>query len=200
MAVIDPGFPLPLHPLHPFHEGTLVVHFQTVGVQPDLHLLPDEPGGNGVGAAGCLDGAPLAHPGPVVDVFRHRSWRQGLHMRAFLLQLLHRQTVAPVNRLPDEAGVIVEGIEVAAAPQHEGLADGVLEPEVGLLGHAVFVGLAGIDQGGLETVMLQQGLVGVVQGPAAAAALLMSCGGGIVAAQRLGHAAQLPEGILQSLL
>ena len=139
-----------------------------------------------------LDGAPLAHPGPVVDVLRHRSWRQGLQMRAFLLQLPQHQPVAPVNHLPGEAGVVVGRVELTAAPQHQSLVDGVLEPVVGLLGHAVFVGLAGIDQGGLETVVLQQGPVGVIQGPASAAALLMSCGGGIVAAHHLGHAAQGP--------
>ena len=126
-----------------------------------------------------LDGAPLAHPGPVVDVLRHRSWRQGLQMRAFLLQLPQHQPVAPVNHLPGEAGAVVGRVELTAAPQHQSLVDGVLEPVVGLLGHAVFVGLAGIDQGGLETVAVQQG-------PASAAALLMSCGGGIVAAHHLG--------------
>ena len=62
-------------------------------------------------------------------------------MKAFLLQLFLHQAVAPVHHLPDEAGVLVERVEIAAAPQHQGLVDGVLEPVVGLLGHAVFVGL-----------------------------------------------------------
>ena len=51
VAVIDAGFPFAPHPLHPFHQVVLVVHFHPVGVQPDLHLLPDEPGRHGVGAA-----------------------------------------------------------------------------------------------------------------------------------------------------
>ena len=140
VAVVDPGFSLAPDPLHSFHQVALVVHFQMLGVQPDLDLLPDEPGGHGVGAAGCLDGAPLAHPGPVVDVLRHRSWRQALQMRAFLLQLFLYQPVAPVDHLDDEAGVIVDRVEFAAAPQYQGLVDGVLEPEVCLLGDAVFVG------------------------------------------------------------
>ena len=33
VVVVDPGFPLASHPFHPFHEGTLVVHFDTVGLQ-----------------------------------------------------------------------------------------------------------------------------------------------------------------------
>ena len=54
VAVIDVGFPLTVHPLQAFHQATLVVHFHPVGVQPDPHLLTNEPGGNGVGPAGYL--------------------------------------------------------------------------------------------------------------------------------------------------
>ena len=131
MAVVDPGLTLAAHAFHPFHQVALVVHFQVPGVQPDLHLLADEPGGHGVGPSRCLDGAPLAHPGMVVDVLRHRSWGQGTQTWALLLQLPLHQAVAPVHHLPDEAGV--QGAEITAAPQHHGLVDGVLEPEVGLL-------------------------------------------------------------------
>ena len=77
VAVIDVGFPLAMHPLHAFHQVVLVVHFHPVGVQTDLYLLPDETGGYAVAMPRYLDGAPLAHPGLVVDVFRHGSWRQG---------------------------------------------------------------------------------------------------------------------------
>ena len=75
VAVIDVGFPLTTHPLHPFHQVALVVHCHPVGVQPDLHLLADEAGGDAVAMSRYLDGAPLAHLGLVVDVFRRRSWR-----------------------------------------------------------------------------------------------------------------------------
>ena len=45
-------------------------------------------------------------------------------MSSFLLQLFLYQPVAPVHRLADEAGVVVDGVEIAAAPQHEGLGPG----------------------------------------------------------------------------
>ena len=48
VAVIDVGFPLAMHPLHAFHQLVLVVHFHPVGVQTDVHLLPDEAGGDAV--------------------------------------------------------------------------------------------------------------------------------------------------------
>ena len=59
------------------HEVVLLVDFHSVGVQLDPHPRPDEAGGNGISKAGCLDGAPLANPGQVVDVSRQWSWRQG---------------------------------------------------------------------------------------------------------------------------
>ena len=57
-----------------------------------------------------LDGAPLARPGPVVDVLRHWRPRQALQIMEFLIQLFLYQTIAPVHYLDDEAGVIVGGI------------------------------------------------------------------------------------------
>ena len=121
-------------------------------------------------------------------------------MRAFLLQLFLYQPVAPVQHLADEAGVIVGRVEIAAAPQHEGLADGVLETEVCLLGDAVFVRFPGIDQRGLDTVVVQETGVAVVQGPAAAALNLVGEGRGVVGTDDLRRPAQGPQGILESLL
>ena len=206
VTVIDVGFPFTAHPLHAFHQVVLVLHFHPVGVQPDLHLLADEAGGNGIGPTGYLslskgsDGAPLVHPGLVVDVFRHGSWGQGPQASYFLLQLSLDQTIASLDYLPDEVGVVVDGVEIPAAPQDEGLVDGVLETIVTLLGDAVLVALAAIDAGGPEAVVVQQGFVGGVELSAATAAHLVGGGGGIVAAHHLGDPAQDPQGGLDTLL
>ena len=186
MAVIDVGFPLATHPLHAFHQVALVVHFHPVGVQTDLHFLTDETGGDAVAMSRYLDGAPPAHLGLVVDAFRHRGWGQGPQASHFLLQLPLCQAIASLHHLPDEAGVVVGGVEIAAAPQHQGLVDGVLQAVVGVLGDAVFMALAGIDAGGAEAVVVQQGGVIVVQRPAAAAAQFVGGSRGIVAAHHLG--------------
>ena len=61
----------------------------------------------------------------MVDVLRHGSWGQALQTWAFLLQLPLHQAVASLNHLPDETGVGLGGIEVAAAPQHQGLVPSV---------------------------------------------------------------------------
>ena len=121
-------------------------------------------------------------------------------MWPFLLQLFLHQAVAPVHHPSNEAGVLVEGAEITAAPQHQGLVDGVLEPVVGLLGDTVFVGLPGIDPGGLEPIVVQELGVAAVQGPAAAAAHLVGGGRGVVRADHPGTANQLPQCVLQSLL
>ena len=136
----------------------------------------------------------------MVDVLRHGNWGQALQKWAFLLQLPLHQAVAPVHHLPDEAGVGLGGIEVPAAPQHQSLVQSVLQPVVGLLGHAILVGFPGIDQRGLEPVVLQELGVVVVEGTAAAALYLMGEGRTVVGAYDLGRAAQFPERVLQSLL
>ena len=68
-----------------------------------------------------------------------------------------------------------------------------------LLGHAILVGFPGIDQRGLDPVVLQElGVVVVL--PAAAALYLMGEGRAVVGAYDLGRAAQFPERVLESLL
>ena len=50
-------------------------------------------------------------------------------MKAFLLQLPHYQAVERRNHPPDKAGVVLGGVPLLAAPQHQGMIRGVLEPE-----------------------------------------------------------------------
>ena len=111
-------------------------------------------------------------------------------MRSFLLRLFLHQTVAPVHHLADETGVVADHVEVATAPQHQGLINGVLEPVVCLLDDAVFVGLPGIDQRGSEAVVLQKLSVAVVEGPPAAALYLVGQGRGVVGTDHLWSATQ----------
>ena len=127
-----------------------------------------------------------------------------MQMRAFLLQLPPYQPVATVNHLSDEAPVVIGGIEVPASPQHEGLVQGVLQPVVGLLGDAIFVGFPGIDQCGAQAVVVQKlgvGIgVGIIEGPAAAALHLVGQRRCVVGTDHQRRAAQFPESILETLL
>ena len=121
-------------------------------------------------------------------------------MRALLLQLSLHQAVALSHHLTHEAGVGPRGVEIPAAPQHQCLVQGVLEPVVGVLGHAVFVAGSGIGARGAQPVVVQERGIGLVQSPAAAAPYLVGEGRRVVRAHHLGRAAQGPEGPLQSLL
>ena len=58
--------------------------------------------------------------------------------------------------------------------------------------YPVFVALPSVDLGGTGAVVVQQGLVGVIEGHGAAAAHLMSICGSIVAAHHLWDVAQGP--------
>ena len=67
MVVIDTGFQILVRPLHAFHQSVFVVHVHFVGVWPDRYLLPEGPGGYGVGPSGCLDSAQVEHLGPELE-------------------------------------------------------------------------------------------------------------------------------------
>jgi len=61
-----------------------------------------------------------------------------------------------------EAGVLIGGVEITTAAQDEGLVQGILQSVVGVLGDAVFMAFAGIDAGGAQAVVVQQGgVIGV---------------------------------------
>ena len=165
VPVIDAGFPLAPHPLHAFHQVASVEHLHGVRVQPDLHFLPDQARRHRVGPSSRLYGAPLAHPGTVVDVFRHRRRRQRLQMKTFHLQLPCHQPVAPLNHHPDEARILLLGVEVATPAQHECLIQRVFQPVVRLFDDAVLIAGPRVGAHGLEPVVLQQLGVGVVQCP-----------------------------------
>ena len=69
-----------------------------------------------------------------------------------------------------------------------------------LLGQVILLGISGIDERGLEPVVVQEPGVVVVQVPAAAALYLMGEGRGVGGAYDLGRTGQFPERVLQPLL
>jgi hypothetical protein len=103
-----------------------------------------------------------------------------------------------LEQLSQEHLVSVPAGEVPAAPQHQGLVQGPLELVMALLDVAVLMALASLDGLGLQAVVLQQGLVTLLErlGPFDA---WLDSGGQAVGAVQLRHAAQLPQGVLQAL-
>ena len=60
-------------------------------------------------------------------------------MTTLRLELRVHQPVSPIDDSSDELSVLVLGLEVAAAPEYEGLSDGILQTPVSLLYNAVLV-------------------------------------------------------------
>ena len=67
--------------------------------------------------------------------------------------------IASGHELPEEQLVVATAGEVAAAPQHQGLVDGLLEAVMTLFDIPVLVGLPRPDRLAFEAVMLEQSLV-----------------------------------------
>ena len=78
---------------------------------------------------------------PGVDAPRGESVQQ----RPFLGEPLGTAAVSLGEGRAEESLVGRSVVEVAAAPQHEGLIDGLFESVMALLGISVLVGLAGLD-------------------------------------------------------
>jgi hypothetical protein len=91
--------------------------------------------------------------------------------------------------------VLAAAREVAAAPQQEGLVDGLLEPVMALLDVAVLVGLAGLDRLGLEAVVRKQGLVPPGERPGVR--IGVDRRGQAIGAMPPGNPSQFPQGVLQ---
>jgi len=85
--------------------------------------------------------------------------------------------------------------EVPAAPQHQRLVQGSLELTMALLGVTVLMALARLDGLGLQTVVVQQSLVTLLERPGPFDARLDGRRQSIGAVQ-LGHTAQFPQGVL----
>ena len=103
----------------------------------------------------------------------------------------------PGEQLAQESGVGILVGEVTAAAQHQGLVQSPLELAVALLGVTVLVALAGLDGLGRQAVVAQQGLVTPLERLWPPRRL--HTGGQAVGAVELGHAAHLPQAILQTL-
>ncbi|HEX2185771.1 MAG TPA: hypothetical protein VHN78_09730, partial [Chloroflexota bacterium] len=197
MPVVDPVLAPSPQPGQLFHPPLGVPDLDPLGVQAGLDPLADQPAGHRVDVALHPDGAARlhAHPQPLA------SFQPARRQRPQQGPLLGQAGLPPGVELgeqpPQEGGVGLPAGEVAAAPQHQGLVQRPLEPAVTLLGVAVLVGLARLDRLRRQPVVAQQGLVAPLEdlrvGPR------LHGGGQAVGAVQLGHAAQLPQGVLQAL-
>jgi hypothetical protein len=196
VAVVDLVLALAAQPRHLLDRPLRVMNLDLVRGQPDLDPLADQPAGHRVGVAQHVDGAAAVHAHLEAPGRLQAGRRQPAQQRQLLVEALLAALVELAEQRPQEAGVLIPALEVAAAAEHQRLAQGALEAVVALLAVAVLVRLPDVDGLRLQAVVPQQGLVALRE-------LLVAArrhgGTHAVGAVELRHAAELPQGVLQAL-
>ena len=113
------------------------------------------------------------------------------------METLLSMGIAPGHELLEERLVVASAGEIAAAPQHQGLVDGLLEAVVALLDVAVLVGLPRPDRLAFEPVMRQQSLIS--PGEHLGFRVAVDRGGQAIGTVSPGDSSQFPQGVLQAL-
>jgi hypothetical protein len=195
VPVLDPVPPPAPQPRQPLDALPAVPHLDPVGVDPGLDPLADQPGRDRVRVPVDVDGAAAVHPHRPPPARLQPRRRQGPQGGPVLGQPGPAAGVEPVEHMPQERLVVGPAGEVAAAPEHQGLVDGPLEPVVALLDVPVLVRPAGPDGLPVEAVVPEQRPVPVGErGPGGAG---RDGGGQPVGPVHVRDAAQLPQGVLE---
>jgi hypothetical protein len=197
VPVFDPVLAPAAQPRQLIHPPLGVPHLDPLGVQPGLDALADQPAGHRVGVALDVDRAAAVHPHAQPLARLQPPRRQPAQER----QLLGEPPLAVAVQLreqpSEERFVGWTTVEVAAAPQHQGLVQGALELPVALFGIAVLVRTGRLDRLPLQPVVPQQGLIAL--GERRPFRPRGHGGRQAIGAMQLGDPAQLPQGVLQAL-
>jgi hypothetical protein len=197
VPVVDAVLRLAVQPLHGLHPRPRVPHLEHLGAQPHFHTLPDQPRRHRVRVLLHLDRAPLAHLGPLPLQRLQTTPRQRTQPPRLLPEPVPAACVPPGHQGTHEPQVRLTAGEVPAAAQQQLLLQRLLQTPVALLAIAVLVTAGGIGGLGRQAVVPQQRLIPgrVLLG----VAVVMHRQRHAVGAVPLGHAAQLPQGVLQAL-
>jgi hypothetical protein len=179
------------------HPPTGVPDLDPLREDTSLHPLADQPRRHRVDVALDVDRAAAVHPHLSPLTRLQTPHRQRSQSRSFLGQTLLATRVELTKQPPQELLVGGPTVEVAVPPQQQRLLQRPLKAMVTLLHVAVLVALAGLDGLALQSVVPQQALITVVEaGPFGPR---RDGGGEPIRAMKLGHAAQLEQGVLQAL-
>jgi hypothetical protein len=104
--------------------------------------------------------------------------------------------IAAGHELLEEGLIVASAAEIAAASQHQGLIDGLLETVMALLDVAILVGLSGLDRLAFEPVVGEQSLVS--PGEHLGLGVAVNCGGQAIGTVSPWDSSQFPQGVLQA--
>jgi hypothetical protein len=171
--------------------------FDAVGEEPRFDLLANQATVNRIGVAMQVNRTSRVHPTADFQTRRQTPVGQIPQRSPFLGEPTHAPGVARLHDAVQEVHILPARGEISATPQQESLIDGGLEVPVRRLGVAVLVRLADVDPLARQSVVGQQVAVAGLELPRRRQ--VVDGGAQAVAAVASRHAAQLPQGVLQSL-
>lgn len=167
------------------------------GPDVDVHVFADQAAGQRVGVAADVDRAPGIDPGLEPASHLQPASRQGRQHDPLLMKTLLSIGIASGHELLEERLIVASAGEIAAASEHQGLVDGLLEAVMTLLDVAILVGLSRLDRQTFEVVMREQSLVS--PGEHLGFGVAVDRGGQAIGAVSPGDSSQFPQGVLQTL-
>ncbi len=166
---------------------------------PDMNIDPlaDQPAGQRVGVAADVDRAARIDPRFEPSGHLQSARRQGQQHGHLFSETLLSVGIATGHELLEEQLIVASAGEIAAASEHQGLVDGLLEAVMTLLDVAILVGLSRLDRLAFELVMREQSLVAASEHLGLGVAV--DRGGQAIGAVSPGDSSQFPQGVLQAL-
>lgn len=195
VAIIDRGVPAAEEARHPLNENALMTDLQKLRADFHIDVAIDQPAGHRIHVLPHADRAALAHANPAEHLIRLQpTGGQTAELFLFLGKAVLAMAVRPDDQVFHKRQVIFATEKIPAASQQEGLIDPPLQMPVGRFHIAVLVGRADVDSLGLEAVVIHQGSIAL--GVDLAIGQVVDCRTQAVRAMPPGHAAELPEGLL----
>jgi hypothetical protein len=197
VAVIDAMLASASEPRQGIQLPGPVPDVEGLGPDVDIDLLADQPTGQRVGVAADVDRAARIDPGFEPSGHLKPASRQRRQHGHFLMKTPPSIGIASGHEPLEEQLIVASAGEIAAASEHQGLVDGLLEAVMTLFDVAILVGLPRLDRLGFEPVMREQSLVASSEHLGFGVAV--DRGGQAIGAVSPGDSSQFPQGVLQAL-
>jgi hypothetical protein len=196
VPVLDAMFAAAAQTRQAFHLLLGVPHLEVVGMEAHFDPFADQPAGHRVGVADDVDRAAAIHAHRQALAGVKPLRRQRPQHSPFFLEALHPALIALSEQRMHERRVVAATGKIATATHHQGLIEGPFELAMALLHVAVLVRPRRVDGLAPQAVVVQQPLITLLKRLSITAR--RHCGGQRIGAVYLWHAAQFPQGVLQS--
>lgn len=197
VAVLDAMLAPAPEPRQGVEPSGSVPDLERLGSDMNIHLFADQAAGQRVGVASDVDRAARIDPRLEPSGHLQPAGRQGRQDGHLFMETLLSVGVPPGHELLEEPLIVGPAGEIAAAPEHQGLVDGLLEAVMALLDVAILVGLTRLDRLAFEPVMGEQSLIASRE--QLGLGIVVDRRGQAIGAVSPGGSSQFPQGVLQAL-